>query len=95
MTHTIIEQHNLYLYLQTTKQRISFQNLNDIDEEIDLEVVNDEMLMLMLIWMEQALQLGKCSCMQHLNNNKGNALFDSMEHTHTSSGVIVYRLAPV
>jgi hypothetical protein len=77
MTH-IIEQQNLYL--QTTKQRI-VTNHNDIDEEIDLEVNDD-------IDMERAGTTIREMFMKHLDN-KGNALFHSMEHTNTYG---VYRL---
>jgi hypothetical protein len=77
MTH-IIEQQNLYL--QTTKQRI-VRNLNNIDEEIDLEVNN-------IVDMDGAGTTIREIFMKHLDN-KGNALFHSMEHTNNSG---VYRL---
>jgi hypothetical protein len=73
----IIEQQNLYL--QTTKQRI-VRNLNGIDEEIDLEVNND-------VDMEGSGTTIREMFMKHLDN-KGNALFHSMEYTNTSG---VYR----
>jgi hypothetical protein len=77
MTH-IIEQQNLYL--QTTKQRI-VRNLNDINEEIDLGVNDD-------VDMDGAGTKIRDFFMNRLDN-KCNALFHSMEHTHTSG---VYRL---
>jgi hypothetical protein len=76
MTH-IIEQQKLYL--QTTKQRI-VRNLNDKDEEIDVEVNNH-------VDMEGVVTTIRDFSMNHLDN-KGNALFHSMEHTNTSG---VYR----
>jgi hypothetical protein len=77
MTH-IIEQQNLYL--QTTKQRI-VRNLNYIDEEFNLEPDDD-------VDMEGSGTTIIEFLMKHLDN-KRNALFHSMEHTHTSD---VYRL---
>jgi hypothetical protein len=77
MTH-IIEQHNLYL--QTTKQRI-VRNLNDIDDEINF-VTNDD------VGMEGSGTTIREMFMKHIDN-KGNALFHSMEHTNNSD---VYRL---
>jgi hypothetical protein len=77
MTH-IIEQQKLYL--QTTKQRI-VRNLNDIDNEIDLEVNDD-------VYMEGAGTTIREMFMKHLDN-KGNALFHSVEHTSTS-GVYMF-----
>jgi hypothetical protein len=74
----IIEQQNLYL--QTTKQRI-VQNLNNIDEEINLETNDD-------VDMEGSGTTIREVFVKHLDN-KGNALFHSMEHTNTSD---VYRL---
>jgi hypothetical protein len=69
----IIEQQNLYL--QTTKQ-IIFQNLNDSDKEINLEPDND-------VDMEGFGTTIRGFLMKHLDN-KGNALFHSMEHTDAS-----------
>jgi hypothetical protein len=77
MTH-IVEQQNLYL--QTTKKRI-FLNLNDIDKEIKLEPDYD-------VDMEGSGTAIRYFFMKHLDN-KGNALFHSMEHTNTYD---VYRL---
>jgi hypothetical protein len=77
MTH-IIEQQNLYL--QTTKQRI-VRNLNDIDDEINFETNDD-------VNMEGSGTTIREMFMKHLDN-KGNALFHSMEHTNNSD---VYRL---
>jgi hypothetical protein len=77
MTH-IIEQQNLYL--QTTKQRI-VRNLNDIDDEINFETHDD-------VNMEGSGTTIREMFMKHLDN-KGNALFHSMEHTNNSD---VYRL---
>jgi hypothetical protein len=77
MTH-IIEQQNLYL--QTTKQRI-MRNLNDIDDEINFETHND-------VNMEGSGTTVREMFMKHLDN-KGNALFVSLEHTNNSD---VYRL---
>jgi hypothetical protein len=76
MTH-IIEQQNLYL--QTTKQRI-VRNLNDIDDEINFETHDD-------VNMEGSGTTIREMFMKHLDN-KGNALFYSMEHTNNSD---VYR----
>jgi hypothetical protein len=75
MTH-IIEQQNLYL--QTTKQTI-VQNLKDIDEEIKLEVNID-------VDIDGAGTTIIEVFMKNLDN-RGNALFHSMEHTKT---IIVY-----
>jgi hypothetical protein len=72
MTH-IIEQQNLYL--QTTKQRI-MHNLNDIDDEINFETNED-------VDMEGSGTTIRDFFMKHLDN-KGNALFHSIEHTHNS-----------
>jgi hypothetical protein len=77
MTH-IIEQQNLYL--QTTKQRI-VRNLNDIDDEINFKTHDD-------VNMEVSGTTIREMFMKHLDN-KGNALFHSMEHTNNSD---VYRL---
>jgi hypothetical protein len=77
MTH-IIEQHNLYL--KNTKQRI-VRNLKNIDEEINLEVNSD-------VDMDGAGTTIRETFMKHLDN-RGNALFHSMEHTNTSG---LYRL---
>jgi hypothetical protein len=77
MTH-IIEQQNLYL--QTAKQRI-VRNLNDIDEEINLDPDDD-------VDMEGSGTTIRDFFMKHIDN-KGNALFHSMKHKHTSD---VYRL---
>jgi 5S rRNA maturation endonuclease (ribonuclease M5) len=77
MTH-IIEQQNLYL--QTTKHR-AVRNLNDIYEEINLEVNID-------VDMDGAGTTIREIFMTHLDN-RGNALFHSMERTNTSG---VYRL---
>jgi hypothetical protein len=74
----IIEQQNLYL--QTTKQRI-VRHLNKIDDEINFETNDD-------VNMEGSGTTIREMCMKHLNN-KGNALFHSMEHTYNSD---VYRL---
>jgi hypothetical protein len=72
MTH-IIEQQNLYL--QTTKQRIVC-NLNDIDDEINFETHDD-------VNMEGSGTTIREMFMKHLDN-KGKALFHSMEHTNNS-----------
>jgi hypothetical protein len=77
MTH-IIEQKNLYL--QTTKQRI-VRNLNGIDNEINFETHDD-------VNMEGSGTTIREMFMNHLDN-KGKALFHSMEHTNNSD---VYRL---
>jgi hypothetical protein len=77
MTH-IIEQQNLYL--RTTKQRI-MRNLNDIDDEINFETHDD-------VNMEGSGTTIREMFMNHLEN-KGHALFHSMEHTNNSD---VYRL---
>jgi hypothetical protein len=77
MTH-IIEQQNLYL--QTTKHRI-VRNLNDIDDEINFETHDD-------VNTEGSGTTIRDMFMKHLHN-KGNALFQSMEHTSNSD---VYRL---
>jgi coproporphyrinogen III oxidase len=77
MTH-IIEQQNLYL--QTTKQRI-VRNLNDIDDEINFETKDD-------VEMDGSGTTIREMFMKHLEN-KGNALFHSMEHTNNSD---VYKL---
>jgi hypothetical protein len=77
MTH-IIEQQNLYL--QTTKQRI-MHNLNDIDNKIYFETHDD-------VNMEGSGTTIREMFMKHLDN-KGSALFHSMEHTNNSD---VYRL---
>jgi hypothetical protein len=69
----IIEQQNLYL--QTTKQRI-VHNLHGIDEEINLEPNDD-------VCMEGSGTTIREMFIKHLDN-KGNTLFHSMEHTHTS-----------
>jgi hypothetical protein len=58
------------------------QTLNDIDEEIDLEVNND-------VDTEGAGTTIREMFMTHLDGNKCNSLFHSMEHTNTSD---VYRL---
>jgi hypothetical protein len=77
MTH-IIKQQNLYL--QKTKQRI-MRNLNDIYDEINFKTHDD-------VNMEgSGTTIGEMF-MKHLDN-KGNSLFDSMEHTNTFD---VYRL---
>jgi hypothetical protein len=77
MTH-IIEQQNLYL--RTTNQRI-VRNLNDINDEINFETHDD-------VNMEGSGTTIREMFMKHLDN-KGNALFHSMEHTNNSD---VYRL---
>jgi hypothetical protein len=77
MSH-IIEQQNLYL--RTTNQRI-VRNLNDIDDEINFETHDD-------INMEGSGTTIREMFMKHLDN-KGNALFHSMEHTNNSD---VYRI---
>jgi hypothetical protein len=77
MTH-IIEQQNLYL--QTTKQRI-VRNLNDIDDEINFEINDD-------VNMDGSGTTIREMFMKHLDN-KGNAVFHSMEHANNSD---VYRL---
>jgi hypothetical protein len=77
MTH-IIEQQNLYY--RTTKQRI-VRNLNDIDDEINLDTHDD-------VNMEGSGTTIREMFMKHLDN-KGNALFQSMEHTNNSD---VYQL---
>jgi hypothetical protein len=78
MTHIICEQQNLYL--QTTKQMI-VRNLNDIDDEINFETHDD-------VSMEGSGTTIREMFMKHLNN-KGNALFHSMERTNNSDA---YRL---
>jgi hypothetical protein len=70
MTH-IIEQQNLYL--QTTKQRI-VRNLNDIDDRINFETQDD-------VNMKGSGTTIREMFMKHLDN-KGNALFHSIEHTN-------------
>jgi hypothetical protein len=77
MTH-IIEQQNLYL--RATKQRI-VRNLNDIDDVINFKTHDD-------VNMEGSGTKIREMFMKHLDN-KGNALFHSMEHTNNSD---VYRL---
>jgi hypothetical protein len=77
MTH-IIEHQNLYL--RTTKQRI-VRNLNDINNEINFETHDD-------VNMEISGTTIREMFMKHLDN-RGNALFHSMEHTNNSD---VYRL---
>jgi hypothetical protein len=77
MTH-IIKQQNLYL--RTTKQRI-VRNLNYINDEINFETHDD-------VNMEGLGTTIREMFMKHLDN-KGNALFYSMEHTSNSD---VYRL---
>jgi coproporphyrinogen III oxidase len=72
MTH-IIEHQNLYL--QTTKQRI-VRNLNDIDDEINFNTNDD-------VDMEGSGTTIIEMFMKHLDN-KGKALFHSMEHTNNS-----------
>jgi hypothetical protein len=72
MTHIIKHQN---LYLQTTKQRI-VRNLNDIDVEIKFETHDD-------VNMEGSGTTRREMFMKHLDN-KGNALFHSMEHTNNS-----------
>jgi hypothetical protein len=77
MTH-IIEQQNLCL--RTTKQRI-VRNLNDIDDEINSETHDD-------VNMEGSGTTIREMFMKH-PDNKGNALFHSMEQTNNYD---VYRL---
>jgi hypothetical protein len=68
----IIDHQNLYL--QPTEQ-IIVRNLNEIDEEIDLEVKND-------VDMDGAGTTIREMSVKHIDN-KGNASFHSIEHTHT------------
>jgi hypothetical protein len=77
MTHSIKQQN---LYLQTPKQRI-VRNLNDINDEIIFETHDD-------VNMEGSGTTIREMFMKHLDN-KGNALFHSMEHTNKYD---VYRL---
>jgi hypothetical protein len=77
MTHSI-EQQNLYL--GTTKQKI-VRNLNDIDDEFNFKTHDD-------VNMEGSGTKIREMFMKHLDN-KGNALFHSMDHTNNSD---VFRL---
>jgi hypothetical protein len=77
MTH-IIEQQNLYL--KTTKQ-IIVRNLNDIDDEVNFETHNDVNI--------EGSGTTLREIFMNLLDNKGNALFHSMEHTNNYD---VYRL---
>jgi hypothetical protein len=77
MTHIIVQQN---LYLQNTKQRI-VRKLNNFDDEINFDTNDD-------VDMEGSGTTIREFLMKHLNN-KGNALFHSMEHTNNSD---VYRL---
>jgi hypothetical protein len=77
MTHIIKQQ---ILYLRTTKQRIVC-NLNDIGDEINFETHDD-------VNMEGSGTTIREMFMKHLDN-KGVALFHSMDHTNNSD---VYRL---